>query len=288
MQTTITKAVIPAAGFGTRFLPATKAQPKEMLTLVDKPVIQYVVEEAVAAGIKDIIIITGQSKRAIEDHFDRNFELEYRLAEQKKTAILNEVRQITKLANFVYVRQKEMLGDGHAILQAASLLGNEPFAVLFGDDVIDSPRSTLQDMIDLHQQMQAPILCTTTVPKKETYHYGIVAGHNEQPGVKRVTQFVEKPAIEDAPSNEAVVGRYIVTPELMQVLAKLKPKKSGEIRLADAIQKYIELHPVYSFAHQGTRHDCGDKLGFLKATVSLGLQHSELKQSFENWLKKSF
>lgn len=286
MKTLITKAVIPAAGFGTRFLPATKAQPKEMLTVVDKPVIQYVVEEAVAAGITDIIIITGQSKRAIEDHFDRNFELETRLIEQKKTGPLKEVQNITKLANFIYVRQKEMLGDGHAIMQAASLLEGEPFAVLFGDDIIDSPRPALLEMVELYDELRAPIVCTTKVPRKDTHRYGIVAGHDEQPGVKRIDTFVEKPNVDEAPSTQAVVGRYIVTPELMQTLVKLKPKKGGELRLADAIQSFMVEHPVYAYMHKGTRHDCGDKLGFLKATVELGLQHPELAPAFRRHLKK--
>lgn len=286
MKTPITKAVIPAAGFGTRFLPATKAQPKEMLTVVDKPVIQYVVEEAVAAGIKDIIIITGQSKRAIEDHFDRNFELETRLIEQKKTGPLKEVQNITKLANFIYVRQKEMLGDGHAIMQAASLLEGEPFAVMFGDDIIDSPRPTLVDMVELYEELRAPIVCTTKVPKNETHRYGIIDGHNEKAGVKRISAFVEKPAAGKAPSNQAVVGRYIVTPELMQTLMKLKPKQGGELRLADAIEKFMSEHPIYAYMHKGTRHDCGDKLGFLKATIDLALKHPELSPAFRRHLKK--
>lgn len=286
MKTPITKAVIPAAGFGTRFLPATKAQPKEMLTIVDKPVIQYVVEEAVSAGIKDIIIITGQSKRAIEDHFDRNFELEYRLAEQNKKQVLKEIQGITKLANFIYVRQKEMLGDGHAIMQASTLLEGEPFAVLFGDDIIDSPRPALLEMIELYEEYKAPILCTTTVPKKETFRYGIISGHNEKPGVKRVETFVEKPEIDKAPSNQAAIGRYIVTPELMKVLSKMKPNKKSELRLADAIQQYITSHPIYATTHKGTRYDCGDKLGFLKATVELGLRHPELQTPFRSFLKK--
>lgn len=286
MKSPITKAVIPVAGFGTRFLPATKAQPKEMLTIVDKPVIQYVVEEAVKSGIKEIILITGQSKRAIEDHFDRGFELETRLQEQNKKQILKEVQGITKLANFIYVRQKEMLGDGHAIMQAASLIKNEPFTVLFGDDIIDSPRPTLLEMIELYEELRAPILCTTTVPKKETSRYGVIGGHDEKPGVKRIETFVEKPAPEKAPSNQAAIGRYVVTPELMKTLLKLKPNRKSELRLADALNKYVDEHPVYALTHKGTRYDCGDKLGFLKATVELGLQHPELRSPFRRFLKK--
>lgn len=281
----ITKAVIPAAGFGTRFLPATKAQPKEMLTVVDKPVIQYIVEEAVAAGIKDIIIITGQSKRAIEDHFDRGFELELRLKEQKKTKVLKEIQKISKLANFIYVRQKEMLGDGHAILQAASLVKNEPFAVMFGDDIIDSPTPTIGEMIKIYEEFTDPVICLSQVPKKEVSKYGVIDGQKLRPNLHQISRFVEKPSPDKTPSNLVAVGRYIITPELMFILKKTPRPKNGELRLANAFIQYLKKHPIYGYAHEGDWHSCGDKLGFLKATVSFALQHPELKKEFIRYLK---
>lgn len=280
----ITKAVIPAAGFGTRFLPATKAQPKEMLTVVDKPVIQYIVEEAVASGITDIIIITGQSKRAIEDHFDRSFELEYRLAEQNKNAALKEVQDIAQLANFVYVRQKEAKGDGHALLEAYSLLRGEPFAVLFGDVVIDAPKPGLKQMIEQYEERGAPVIAVSKVPKKEVHRYGIIGGERLRPNLYQMTKLVEKPSLAEAPSNLAAQGRYIFTPELLETLRTTKHRKGQELRIADALATFVQKNPAFAYIPDGTWYDCGDKFGFLRATIELGLKHKELRAPLKRYL----
>ncbi|MFA5954194.1 MAG: UTP--glucose-1-phosphate uridylyltransferase [Patescibacteria group bacterium] len=282
----ITKAVIPAAGFGTRFLPATKAQPKEMLTLVDKPVIQYVVEEAVASGIKDIIIITGQSKRAIEDHFDRNLELESRLRREGKRRALKEIQRLAHLANFIYIRQPEPLGDGHAVLEAYSLLKNEPFAMLYGDEIIQSDSPCLAEVIKVYEEFLAPVITVTKVPRDHVTRFGIIGGEQIRPNLHRVTKFIEKPSLANAPSRLANIGRAIITPGLLKVLRGIKVKPGKELRVADAFEPYRKKHPLYAYTHSGTRLDCGDQIGFLKATVEMGLMHAELKAPFRQYLKK--
>lgn len=284
-MTKVTTAVIPAAGFGTRFLPATKAQPKEMLTVVDKPVIQYVVEEAIESGITDIIIITGQNKRAIEDHFDRNFELEWLLREQGKTKALKEVRKISKLANFIYIRQKEPLGDGHAVLEAESLLRGRPFAVLSADDIIESNTPTLKEMIKVYEEFNAPVVAAYPVPKNEVYRYGVIGGVKIRPNLYKLNAVVEKPAPSKAPSNFAIVVRYICNPEFLDELKKVKRKPKQELHTSDGMTKYITHHAAYGYITEGAWHDCGSKLGLLKANVTYGLKHSELKTDFKRFLK---
>lgn len=285
-QQTITKAIIPVAGFGTRFLPATKAQPKEMLTLVDKPVIQYIIEEAVASGIKDIILITGQNKRAIEDHFDRNFELEYRLKQKHKKELLAEMDRITNLANFYYVRQKTPLGDGHAILQAKGLVGkDESVAVLFGDDLVVHKTPALKQLIDVYEKYQDPVIAVDKVDKKEVDKYGIVGVKDKTGKTHEVTELVEKPDPKKAPSNLAVIGKYIITPDIMKALENAKPSQGGEIRLIDAFRAVVKKRVIYAHEFEGKRFDCGSKLGFLKATIHFALQHKELKHDFAKYLK---
>jgi len=281
----ITTAVIPAAGFGTRFLPATKAQPKEMLTVVDKPVIQYVVEEAVASGITDIIIITGQAKRAIEDHFDRSFELETLLQEKGRLGALKEVRHISKLANFIYIRQKEQLGDGHAILEAESLLRNKPFAVLSGDDIVESPRPLLKEMIEVFDEFNAPVVSVCPVARREIHHYGVIGGIKIRPRIYKLNSILEKPSARQAPSNLAIILRYILNSEFLDVLKRTPRRRGQELRTADGMARYIASHAAYGLVANGTWHDCGSKLGLLKASVTYGLKHSEIKRDFKNYLK---
>ena len=282
---TIRKAIIPVAGFGTRFLPATKAQPKEMLTVVDKPVIQYIVEEAVASGIRDIILITGQNKRAIEDHFDRNFELEYRLKQQGKTSIMDEVQKISEMANFVYIRQKAPLGDGHAILAAKDLIGDEPVAVLFGDDIVDAQTPVLKQLMGVYEKYEDPVIGLMKVEKKNISKYGVAGATIVGQRTWQVNSLVEKPKPEDAPSNLAVAGRYIITPEVFWNLERAKKDKSGEIRLIDSLRAHLKKRSIYAYEFEGRRFDCGDKLEFLKATVHYGLKHKEFNSGFEKYLK---
>lgn len=282
----IRKAIIPVAGFGTRFLPATKAQPKEMLTLVDKPVIQYIVEEAVASGITDIILVTGQNKRAIEDHFDRNFELEYRLRQKGKTEMIKEITHISDMANFYYVRQKQQLGDGHAIAQAKDLVGpNEPVAVLFGDDIIVNKTPALKQLVAAYEKYQDVVLGVYGVDKSETQNYGIVDIAKSEGKIHEIKNFVEKPLPKNAPSNLAWIGKCIITPEVLNILASMKKGKSGEIRLADAFGILLKKRSLYACELEGERFDCGSKLGFLKATIHFGLTHPELKKDFAKYLK---
>ncbi|OLE74649.1 MAG: UTP--glucose-1-phosphate uridylyltransferase [Acidobacteria bacterium 13_1_20CM_2_57_8] len=284
----IAKAVFPAAGLGTRFLPATKAQPKEMLPLVDKPLIQYVIEEAVASGIRNITIITGRGKNAIEDHFDVSYELEHVLELRGKQDQLNEVRQISNMINFSYVRQKEALGLGHAILVSRDAVGNEPFAVMLGDDIIDSEVPCLRQMMDLFEKLQASIIATCEVPKSEISHYGVIRGYpvdGFNGRVFRVQDVVEKPSAAEAPSNLAIIGRYILMPEIFGVLEKTASGKGNEIQLTDAIRLLLEQQPVYAYMFQGTRYDAGDKLGFLKATVEFALRRADLGAEFKQYLK---
>jgi UTP--glucose-1-phosphate uridylyltransferase len=281
----IRKAIIPVAGLGTRFLPATKAQPKEMLTLVDKPVIQYIVEEAVAAGIEQIVFVTSQNKRAIEDHFDRNFELEYRLREKKKFKELAEVEAISNLAQFVYIRQKTPLGDGHAVLAARSLIGDEPCAVLFGDDVIDARKPCIGQMIKVFQKYRDPVVAVEKVKKSEVSRYGVVGGALVERRVLQVKRMVEKPTPERAPSNLAIVGRYIITPEVFEKLAKQKPGNDGEIRLISALEALLTERSVYAYEFEGKRYDCGNRMQFLLATIDLGLKHPELSGDIRKHLR---
>ena len=283
----IRKAIIPVAGFGTRFLPATKAQPKEMLTLVDKPVIQYIVEEAVAAGIEQIIFITSQSKRAIEDHFDRNFELEYRLHEKKKEKELREAIRMSELASFVYVRQNNPKGDGHAILLAKELIGDEPCAVLYGDDVVDSKVPCIGQLIEAHGKYGDPVMGVLRVPKKDVSKYGVVKTAPGKGRVREILDLVEKPKPEHAPSDLAIIGRYVITPEVFAALERAKPSVDGEIRLIDAFRALKGKRSMYAMEFEGTRYDCGNKLGFLCAAVDYGLRHTEVNAggAFANFIK---
>jgi UTP--glucose-1-phosphate uridylyltransferase len=284
-MTKITKAVIPVAGLGTRFLPATKAQPKEMLPIIDKPIIQYLVEEAVNSGIKDIIFVTGRGKRAIEDHFDYAPELEFRLLQKNKKDVFKKVREISEMANFVYVRQKQPKGDGDALLCASHLIQNEPVAVLFGDDIVDAETPCLKQMAKVFGKYGDCVVALEEVPKKETKHYGIVKALKISDRIFEIKAVSEKPNPEKAPSNLAIVGKYIITPEIFEELKNLKPFKKGELRLADALKNLLKKRSVYGYKFEGKRYDCGSKLGYLKATVDFGLKHQEVKKEFGKYLK---
>ncbi len=284
----VTKAVIPAAGLGTRFLPATKASPKEMLPLFDKPLIQYAVEEAVASGIEQIIIITGRGKRAIEDHFDLSFELEATLAKNGQSEVLERVRRISNLADFCYVRQKEPRGLGHAILCAKRLIGDEPFAVLLADEIIDHSPSALEQMTALYQQHQTPILGIQQVAPSEVNRYGIIRGLPIPPkkaGLYRICDLVEKPSPAEAPSNLAIAGRYILTPPIFELLEKVSPGKNNEIQLTDALRTLAQQDSMLGLILKGRRFDAGDKLGFLKANIEMGLKNPELSETLRQYLK---
>ena len=283
---TITKAVFPAAGLGTRFLPATKASPKEMMPLVDKPLIQYVVEEAVASGIEEVVMITGRGKRSIEDHFDVAFELEEDLKAKGKHKLLSQVQQIADLVTFCYIRQKKALGLGHAVLTAKRIIGDEPFAVLLGDDIIDARVPALKQMMKVYKRYPSTILAIQKVPKSQTQSYGIIDGKRIENGIYLVNDLVEKPSPSEAPSNLAIIGRYILTPEIFTTLEQTKPGKGGEIQLTDGIKLLMEKQPVYAYEFEGVRHDAGDKLGFLKATVEFGLKNREFGQKFRSYLQK--
>jgi UTP--glucose-1-phosphate uridylyltransferase len=278
-------AVFPAAGLGTRFLPATKAQPKEMLPLVDRPLVQYVVEEAKAAGIERIVIVTGRGKNAIEDHFDTSFELEKMLEERGKDDLLAIVREISDLIPISYVRQKTALGLGHAILQAKDLVGNEPFAVLLGDDIVDSAEPCIGQMMRLREKRGNPVIAIQEVARAETRQYGIVAGERESDRVVRITGMVEKPAPEDAPSNLAIIGRYILPPETFEILEATRSDVGGEIQLTSALSTLLERRPIDGCLFEGTRYDAGDKLGFLKATVEFALKREDLGGDFRKYLR---
>jgi UTP--glucose-1-phosphate uridylyltransferase len=276
----VRKAIIPAAGLGTRFLPATKAQPKEMLPIVDKPSIQYIVEEAIASGIEDILIISGRGKRAIEDHFDKTYELEKVLQQKNKLDLLAEVQAISELANIHYIRQKEPLGLGHAIWCARSFVGNEPFAVMLGDDIIHSEIPCLKQMIEVYNQQQCAIIGVQQVPDEDVSKYGIIAPNPQHlhQQVMEVLQLVEKPRKGQAPSNFAIMGRYILTPEIFSILDHQAPGSGGEIQLTDAISRLNEQQQVMAYCFQGQRYDIGDKLGFIVATLDFALRRPELKQ----------
>ncbi len=282
----IMKAVFPAAGLGTRFLPATKASPKEMLPLVDKPLIQYVVEEAVSSGIEEIVLVTGRGKRAIEDHFDVAFELEEELKAKGKHKILSEVQRIANLVTFCYIRQKKAMGLGHAVLTTKRVVGNEPFAVLLGDDIIDADVPALRQMMNIHKRYPATILAIQKVPRSQTHQYGVIDGKKIEDGVYLVKDLVEKPAPAEAPSNLAIIGRYILTPEIFPALERTKPGKGGEIQLTDGLKQLMAKQPIYAYEFQGTRYDAGDKLGFLKATVEFGLKNSQFGTDFRDYLRK--
>lgn len=286
MTKKLTKAVFPVAGLGTRFLPATKANPKEMLPIVDKPLIQYAVEEAVSAGITELIFVTSSTKRAIEDHFDSNYELESKLAKSGKQELLDIVRDVLpKGVSCAYVRQPESLGLGHAVLCARPLMSDdEPFAVLLADDLIDAKPGCLSQMVAEYEKFRHSIIAVQEVLSSETKRYGIVGIDKE----KKITQIIEKPAASEAPSNLGVVGRYILTHNIFDHLEKIKPGSGNEIQLTDAIASLLKTEPAYAYAFQGTRYDCGSKIGYLEATVQYALKHPELAESFKAYLKSLF
>jgi UTP--glucose-1-phosphate uridylyltransferase len=290
MTPKVRKAVFPAAGLGTRFLPATKAQPKEMLPLVDKPLIQYGVEESVNSGIRNIIIVTGRGKSAIEDHFDVSFELENLLERRNRTDLLENVRRVSDMIDVSYIRQKEALGLGHAVLRARELVGHEPFAVVLSDDVIDAPTPCLRQLLDVYNERGASVLALMEVPPDKISAYGVVAaepvtcqGANDR--LYRVTDLVEKPASGKAPSNLAIIGRYILAPEIFESIEQVQPGAGGEIQLTDALRHLLSSFPVYGYRFEGTRYDAGDKLGFLKATVEFALRRPDLGGQFRAYLK---
>jgi UTP--glucose-1-phosphate uridylyltransferase len=288
MNGPIRKAVFPAAGLGTRFLPATKAQPKEMLVLVDKPIIQYGVEEAVESGVDNIVIVTGRGKNAIEDHFDVAVELESYLEQRGQTAQLEAIRKITQLINVSYVRQGEPLGLGHAVLVAKNLVGDEPFAVILGDDVIDATPPALKQMIDVYERVKGPVLAVERVPVEDVSSYGVVAFDESESlgrGVYRITDLVEKPRREDAPSNLAIIGRYILTPDIFAALEATGRDRRGEIQLTDGLRRLLRDRPLYAYEIDGVRHDTGNKLGFLKAVVYFALRRSDLAEPFRRYLE---
>jgi len=290
MPAKVRKAVFPAAGLGTRFLPATKAQPKEMLPIVDKPIIQYGVEEAIHSGIQNIIIVTGRGKTAIEDHFDVSFELEYLLEQRKKKDLLAIVRNISDMIDVAYVRQREALGLGHAVLRAADLVGEEPFAVVLADDVIDAETPCLRQLLDIFGFFHAPVLAVMEMPPESISNYGVIDGdavtHNgHSDRVYRIRDLVEKPKQSEAPSNLAIIGRYVLTPEIFGSLQAIDPGSGGEIQLTDALRHLLRSRPIYAYRFEGTRYDAGDKLGFLKATVEFALRRHDLGGPFREYLK---
>jgi UTP--glucose-1-phosphate uridylyltransferase len=290
MNAKVRKAVFPAAGLGTRFLPATKAQPKEMLPIVDKPIIQYGVEEAMQSGIQNIIIVTGRGKTAIEDHFDVSFELENLLESRGKKELLAIVRNISDMINVSYVRQKEALGLGHAVLRASELVGDEPFAVVLADDVIEAKTPCLRQLLDVYAFFGAPVLAVMEVPKESISSYGAIdaepVSHNgTSDRVFRIRSMVEKPKADEAPSNLAIIGRYVLTPEIFDSLQAIDPGSGGEIQLTDALRHLLNRRPVYAVRFEGTRYDAGDKLGFLKATVEFALRRNDLGGPFREYLQ---
>ena len=285
MSKKIRKAIIPAAGLGTRFLPATKAQPKEMLPIVDKPTIQYIIEEAVASGIEEILIITGRSKKCIEDHFDKSVELELELEKSGKEEMLKMVRDISDMVDIHFIRQKEPKGLGHAISCAKTFVGNEPFAVLLGDDIVyNEGKPCLKQLIDCYDEYNTSVLGVQTVAAKDVNKYGIVNGIHIEDRVYKVKGLVEKPSVEEAPSNVAILGRYIITPRIFKILEETKPGKGGEIQLTDALLNLISEEAMYAYDFEGTRYDVGDKLGFLKATVEYALRREDLRDGFIEYL----
>jgi UTP--glucose-1-phosphate uridylyltransferase len=281
----VRKAIIPAAGRGLRFLPATKAQPKEMLPIVDKPAIQYIVEEAVGSGIEQLLIITGSTKRAIEDHFDKNVELEAHLKAKGKKDLLELVQDISDLVDLHYIRQKEQLGLGHAVYYARQFIGEEPFGVLLGDDIVQSKTPCLQQLTELYDEVQSSVLAVMEVPEQDVNKYGILDAVEEKPGVYRVLDLVEKPPVGKAPSRLAIMGRYVLEPGIFPILADTKPGAGGEIQLTDALRVLCREKPIYGLAFEGKRYDVGDKLGYLKATVEFALGRPELAAGFREYLQ---
>ena len=287
MKSAVRKAVFPAAGLGTRFLPVTKAQPKEMLPLVDKPIIQYGVEEALASGINNMILVTGRGKNAIEDHFDVSVELETFLESRGKTELLAEIRKISNLINFSYVRQGEPLGLGHAVLVTRLLVGNEPFAVILGDDVIDADPPALRQLIDVFEEVDGPVLAVEEVPRESVSSYGIIDAEEIRDGVYRSRDMVEKPPRNEAPSNLAIIGRYILTPDIFPALEQTAKEKdrTGEIQLTNGLRRLLKQRPIYGCRVNGVRHDTGNKLGFLKAVVYFALRRPDLADPFREYLR---
>lgn len=285
MTNKIRKAVFPAAGLGTRFLPATKASPKEMLPLVDKPLIQYSVEEAVACGIESILIITGRDKSAIENHFDISFELEQTLKEKGKTEMFRQVRAISDIAKISYTRQKQALGLGHAIYQAKDFAGSEPFAALLADDIVDSDVPALQQMIDVYEKYEAPVIATMQVAGEAISRFGVIDADEVEPNVFRIKDMVEKPPFAEAPSDLAIIGRYIFTPDIFDAIEQTRPGSGGEIQITDAMRLLLRQRPFYAVKLQGRRHDAGDKLGFLIATVEYALKREDLGEDFKAYLR---
>jgi UTP--glucose-1-phosphate uridylyltransferase len=281
----VRKAIIPAAGLGTRFLPATKAMPKEILPIVDKPTIQYIVEEAVASGIEDIIIVTGKGKRAIEDHFDNAMELEQNLIEKEKFDLLDKVKYATNLADIHYIRQKEPKGLGHAVWCARNFIGNEPFAVLLGDDIVQSDTPCLKQLINQYEDTFSSVIGVQTVADSDTHRYGIIDPSTKEGRRYQVSNFVEKPKPGTAPSNLAIMGRYILTPEIFMFLDRQEKGAGGEVQLTDAIQKLNEIQRVFAYDFEGTRYDVGEKFGFVKTTIEFALQHEDLHDDMIDYLK---
>jgi UTP--glucose-1-phosphate uridylyltransferase len=281
----VKKAVIPAAGLGTRFLPATKAQPKEMLPIVDTPAIQYIVEEAVKSGIEDIIIITGKHKKSIADHFDRNIELEMALKEKGKDELLEIVEDISSLIDIHYVRQKEAKGLGHAIYCARTFIGDNPFAVLLGDDIVVSDKPVIQQMAEIYEKEEKPLIGAQKVPHEDISKYGVVKFNDQKDRVYEVEDLIEKPPAAEAPSDLAIMGRYIITPEIFDILENTEPGKGGEIQLTDALNELAHQRDVQAYEFAGKRFDVGNKLGFLKATVEFALEREELKVEFREYLE---
>jgi UTP--glucose-1-phosphate uridylyltransferase len=282
---TIRKAVFPAAGLGTRFLPATKAQPKEMLPLVDKPIIQYGVEEAVASGAGNIILVTGRGKNAIEDHFDVSVELESFLDARGKHELVAEIRAISRSVSFSYVRQGEPLGLGHAVLVTRTLVGEEPFAVILADDVIDADPPALRQMIDVFEAVEGPVLAIERVPRETVSSYGIIDAEEMRPGVYRIRDLVEKPPVSEAPSNLAIIGRYILTPDIFPALEATASDRTGEIQLTNGLRRLLKERPIYGCRVEGVRHDTGNKLGFLKAVVYFALRRPDIADAFADYLR---
>jgi UTP--glucose-1-phosphate uridylyltransferase len=282
----IRKAVVTAAGWGTRFLPATKAQPKEMLPLVDKPMIQYVVEEAVASGIKQIIVVTALGKRAIEDHFDRSFELEYALKQKGSSELLRTLQGITELADICYIRQKEQLGLGHAVLAAKELIGNEPFALFLPDDIIESRVPAMKQMLRVYDRYGSSVIAVQAIAPEESKAYGVIAPKQMGKRIYQVLSLIEKPEPKDAPSNLGIVGRYILTPEIFSMLEKTTPGKGGEIQLTDGLRLLLKKQKIYAYRFEGTRHDTGTPLGFLKASVEFALKRPDLAPMFKEYLRQ--
>jgi UTP--glucose-1-phosphate uridylyltransferase len=283
MGQVVRKAILPAGGLGTRFLPATKASPKEMLPIVDKPMIQYAVEEAKACGIDEFIIITGKHKRAIEDHFDAAFKLEESLKKSGKKKLLEEINRLSHL-NFAYIRQREALGLGHALSRAKPFVRDEPFAVLLSDDIIDPDDTLLRDMIHLYKELKSPVLAIEKVPLSDISRYGVISGKRVKDNVYRINDLVEKPAVANAPSDMAIIGRYILTPDIFEILENLKPGKGGEIQLTDALSSLLKRRTIYGYLFTGKRYDAGDKIGYLKATIDLALKNPNVSEQLKEYI----